>query len=206
MTRIGRVTTSGIARCATAVLLSTLWLFFAAAHLVVFSRTLEPSLALFCMAETMVAAFFLIRTQPRTFTRAPHEWIVAMLGTFFPLLLRPTSHALLPGADWGIVIGATFQIAGILSLNRSFALVPALRRLKTGGMYRLVRHPIYAAYLLTFCSYLAANYSIWNLLILLFSVTLMVARLRFEEGHLSLAPEYRDYQQRVKWRLIPFVF
>lgn len=190
----------------TGAILSTLWVFFAIAHLVTFRLTGKTSLLVFGVAETLVAIFFLLRTQPRTFTKNPHEWVIAVAGTFLPLLVRPTTDAPVPAVEWGLVFGAAMQIAGMLSLNRSFALVPALRQLKTEGMYRFVRHPIYFSYLITHSCYLAANFSIWNLLIILGSVSLLVARVHFEERHLSLTPEYRAYQTRVRWRLIPFLF
>ena len=161
---------------------------------------------LFAIAETIIAVFFLLRTQPKTFTTRPSEWIVAVAGTFLPLLLRPTTDTPVPIAEWGLMLGSALQIAGVLSLNRSLAIVPALRELKTRGMYSLVRHPIYTSYVITFSFYLAANFSIRNLLLVLASVSLLIARVYFEERHLGLTPEYRAYQSRVKWRLIPFVF
>lgn len=190
----------------TGAVLSALWIFFAIAHISTFRTTGKASLLVFGVAETLVAVFFLLRTQPKSFTTRPHEWAIAVGGTFIPLLVRPTVDTPVPAVEWGLVLGATMQAAGMLSLNRSFALVPALRELKTEGMYRFVRHPIYFSYLITHTCYLAANFSIHNLLIISASVGLMVTRIHFEERHLSLAPEYRAYQDRVRWRLIPFVF
>lgn len=190
----------------TGAALSALWVFFAIAHLYTFRITGKASLLVFCVAETLIAVFFLLRTRPKTFTMNPHEWVIAALGTFLPLLLRPTSDTQVPFAEWGLMLGSTMQIAGVLSLNRSFAIVPALRQLKTTGMYRVVRHPIYFSYLITFSFYLAANLSTRNLLILLISLSLLVARVYFEERHLGQTAEYQAYRSRVKWRLIPFVF
>jgi protein-S-isoprenylcysteine O-methyltransferase Ste14 len=186
--------------------LSVLWAFFAAAHLAGFVQTGKPGLLLFALAETLVAAFFLLRTRPKMITRNPGEWAVAVVATFAPLLLRPTGDASVPIAEWGLALGATLQIAGVLSLNRSLAVVPALRELKTRGMYRFVRHPLYSSYLLTFGFYLAANFSTRNLLIVALTVGLLVARVHFEERLLGQSPEYRMYRSRVRWRLIPFVF
>lgn len=206
MTRIPQIVASARIQILTGVILSALWGFFAAAHFVTFNLNGKVSLLVFGVAETLIAVFFLLRTQPKSFTNNPHEWIVAVLGTFLPLLLRPTSDTPIPLAEWGVMFGSTMQIAAVLSLNRSLALVPALRELKTAGMYRFVRHPIYASYLFNFCFYLAANFSPWNLLIVAISLTLLLARVYFEERHLAQSPQYRAYRSRVKWRLIPFVF
>lgn len=206
MPRIPEIIASARMQLFTGAVLSALWTFFTVAHLVTFNLTGKISLLVFAVAETLIAVFFLLRTQPKTFTMNPHEWIIAVLGTFLPLLLRPTAENQVPFAEWGLILGSAMQIAGVLSLNRSFAIVPALRQLKTTGMYRVVRHPIYFSYLITFSFYLAANFSIRNLLILLVSLSLLVARVYLEERHLGQAAEYRAYRSRVKWRLIPFVF
>lgn len=206
MTRTHEYIASAPMQLFTGAALSALWILFAIAHIVTFRATGKVSLLVFGVAETLVAIFFLLRTQPKSFTTRPHEWLIAVTGTFLPLLVRPTTDTPLPAVEWGLVLGAAMQTAGMLSLNRSFALVPALRELKTEGMYRLVRHPIYLSYLITHACYLAANFSIHNLLIISGSISLMLTRIHFEERHLSLASDYRAYQNRVPWRLIPFVF
>ncbi|BAL26407.1 isoprenylcysteine carboxylmethyltransferase family protein [Azoarcus sp. KH32C] len=206
MSRIHEIIASARTQIFTGTFLAALWVFFAIAHLVTFNLTGKASLLVFSTAETLIAVFFLLRTPPRTFTSSPHEWVVAVLGTFLPLLLRPTADSPVPAAEWGLVVGSAMQIAGVLSLNRSLALVPALRELKTAGMYRLVRHPIYFSYLISFSFYLAANYSPRNLLIVTASLCLLLARVYFEERLLGQTAEYRAYQSRVRWRLIPFVF
>lgn len=187
--------------------LSALWVFFAIAHLSIFLTTSgKTSLLAFAIAETVIAAMFLLRTPPQTLTTRPVEWIVAIAGTFLPLLLRPTTTTPIPLAEWGLMLGSALQVAGILSLNRSLAIVPALRQLKTGGMYAIVRHPIYTSYLVSFTCYLAANASVMNLLIVMASLALLLARVHFEEMHLGKSSEYRAYRNRVRWRLIPFVY
>ncbi|NMG43061.1 isoprenylcysteine carboxylmethyltransferase family protein [Aromatoleum toluvorans] len=191
---------------ASGVILSILWALFAIAHFNGFHLTGRTSLLMFGLAETAIGVFFLLRTQPKSCTTRPHEWVTALAGTFLPLFLRPTTDTPIAIADWCLVLGSTVQIVGVLSLNRSFALVPALRELKTHGMYRFVRHPIYFSYLINYTSYLTANFSAENLLIILGSIGFLVARVFFEERHLSQTPEYRAYQDRVRWRLLPYVF
>lgn len=186
--------------------LAALWLLFAIAHVIAFKHTGKISLLTFGTAETLIALFFLLRTQPKSFSNRTHEWLIAISGTFLPLLLRPIGEITAPIAEWGLMIGSLMQIAGVLSLNRSFAIVPALRELKTRGMYRVVRHPIYFSYLISYSFYLAANFSLSNLLVLSASIGLLVGRVYLEERHLGQTSEYRAYQARVRWRLIPFVF
>jgi protein-S-isoprenylcysteine O-methyltransferase Ste14 len=206
MTSIRRITTSAASKFATSAFLSFIWALFAVAHVTGFLDRGAWNLLAYAIAESLLAVFFLLRTSPKTMTAKPMEWSIALLGTFLPLSLRPTYNALLPEAELGLTLGSGILILGVLSLNRSFALVPALRELKTGGMYRLVRHPIYASYLLSFCGYVLAHFSVTNLLIAVVSTALLIARVYFEERHLQSTAEYRAYRIVTKWRLIPFVF
>lgn len=206
MPRVQKLMMGAAAQVLTGGILTALWLLFAIAHLITFQKTGKVSLLAFGAAETLVALFFLLRTQPKSFSNRPDEWVVAILGTFLPLLLRPTGEVGVPLPEWGLILGSLLQVAGVLSLNRSLAIVPALREVKTNGMYRLVRHPIYFSYLITFSFYLAANYSLANLLILTASIGLLLRRVFLEERHLGQTREYRQYRSKVRWRLIPFVF
>jgi protein-S-isoprenylcysteine O-methyltransferase Ste14 len=122
------------------------------------------------------------------------------------MLFRPAAWGVLPAAGMLILVGAALQIVGLLSLNRSFAIVAAKRDIKTSGMYRLVRHPIYASYFLVFAGYVLQNTSIANLLIYMLLLVLLLIRIVREERHLALDPAYREYMQAVRYRLIPFVF
>src|SRR6185436_1953842 len=47
-----------------------------------------------------------------------------------------------------VIIGASLSLAGLISLGRFFGVRPAMRGLATRGTYRLVRHPLYLAYVL----------------------------------------------------------
>jgi protein-S-isoprenylcysteine O-methyltransferase Ste14 len=94
----------------------------------------------------------------------------------------------------------------MVSLNRSFAIVPANREIKTAGMYRFVRHPLYASYLVMLTSYVLANTTFENVLVFAFVMGCMFIRMFREEKHLALDAEYRNYMRKVRYRLIPFIF
>lgn len=188
------------------VAMAAAYALFAYAHGIKFAESGRVAFLFFVAAESLIALLFLLRTQPKSFASSPVDWAVAALGTWLPLFLRPTSESLVPGADWGIAIGATLQILGVLSLNRSFAIVPALRELKTRGMYRWVRHPIYASYLISQTAYVVGNWSARNALIWLLSMLFLLGRIHLEERHLARTPGYREYMRRVRWRLIPHLY
>jgi protein-S-isoprenylcysteine O-methyltransferase Ste14 len=74
------------------------------------------------------------------------------------------------------------------------------------GPYNLVRHPIYAGYLITHLAFLAQYPTVWNISILLIADTALVVRALMEERVLSADAAYQGYCQRVSWHLVPGVF
>ncbi|MCK5384547.1 MAG: isoprenylcysteine carboxylmethyltransferase family protein [Alphaproteobacteria bacterium] len=154
-----------------------------------------------------VALFFLIRVAPTKFSMKPMDWGMAILGTCLPMLIAPVS------ADNEIVFLMLMQFFGIfmatvaiISLNTSFAVVPALRNIKTGGLYSIIRHPIYFSYFLTFTCVVLQNFSMLNVVILLALYATDIYRIKAEEKILSEDPSYELYKMQVRYRLIPFVW
>lgn len=190
----------------SSIILATIWGVFAYAHLTGFQKTQNWALLLFFFSETLTAGFYLFRSDPKTVSVDPFDWLVAIGGTFAPLFFRPTSWGILPVAGIAIMAGTCIQILGLISLNRSIAIVAAKREIKSAWMYRIVRHPIYASYCLTFTGYLLANTSLANLLIYLTSIVFLCIRIFREEKHLALDSLYRTYMHKVRYRLIPFIF
>ncbi|MBR2615880.1 MAG: isoprenylcysteine carboxylmethyltransferase family protein [Clostridia bacterium] len=81
------------------------------------------------------------------------------------------------------------------------------QRLIDTGLYGIVRHPMYTATLLMFLSMPLVLGSVWAFPIFLCYPFLIAARIRDEETLLSEELEgYRDYQSRVRYRLIPFIW
>jgi protein-S-isoprenylcysteine O-methyltransferase Ste14 len=104
------------------------------------------------------------------------------------------------------IAGLALVIAGKLTLGRSFGIVPANRGVVAQGPYRLVRHPIYAGYLVTHFAFLAAHPTPMNLAIVIVSDSALVLRALFEERVLEGDERYRAYCTRVGWHLVPGVF
>lgn len=179
---------------------------FAYAHLMAFQHTHEWMLLLFCFSEMLTAVFLLFRSDPDTVSVIRFDWLVGIGGTFAPFLFRPASWGIAPFAKYAIVIGVMIQIAGLISLNRSIAIVAAKRKIKTKGMYRFVRHPLYASYFLTFSGYVLMNTTLENLIIYTLTMGLLLVRIFREEDHLAQDSVYRDYMQKVNYRVIPFIY
>lgn len=186
--------------------LALLWIVFAYLHYVAFLNNGDYGLLMFCFSETLVAGFFMFRTDPKTVSDLPFDWFVGVAGTLAPLLLRPAAWGIMPEAHYLITAGVALQILGLLSLNRSFAIVAAKREIKTSGMFRYVRHPIYASYFVTTTGYVLGNTTLLNFTVYVLTIGFLVIRMLREERHLSRDASYCTYMQAVRHRAIPFVF
>jgi protein-S-isoprenylcysteine O-methyltransferase Ste14 len=75
------------------------------------------------------------------------------------------------------------------------------------GPYALVRHPMYAAGLVLLCGIPIALGSLWGVLVFVAILPALLWRLFDEEKFLTKnLPGYREYQSRVRYRLIPRVW
>jgi len=74
------------------------------------------------------------------------------------------------------------------------------------GLYRIVRHPIYASELIFHIGYLLGNASSRNLLLVILVTAGQVYRLLAEERLLRGDGAYLDYVKAVRYRLVPGIF
>jgi len=75
------------------------------------------------------------------------------------------------------------------------------------GLYGLVRHPMYTGGLFLFVGMCLALGSWWNFLVFLLMVPALIWRIFDEEKLLAKElPGYLGYQNKVRRRLIPFVW
>lgn len=75
------------------------------------------------------------------------------------------------------------------------------------GLYGIVRHPMYSATLLLFLSMPLVLGSIYSFLIFLVYPFLIAKRIKGEEAFLEKELDgYRAYKQKVKYRLLPFIW
>jgi protein-S-isoprenylcysteine O-methyltransferase Ste14 len=157
--------------------------------------------------ETFIVFFSLCRLAPKQANTSLYDWAIALAGTFILLLLRPApqvhDQVVILAAQ---LLGMFISLAGLFSLNRSWGLVAANRGVKTGGLYNIVRHPIYAGYFLSFGAFLIQNTTTANAVIYALFVILELLRVSAEERVLSKDPLYVSYARRTRWRVVPFVY
>jgi protein-S-isoprenylcysteine O-methyltransferase Ste14 len=149
---------------------------------------------------------FLARRAATSETASLPLWLLAVVTVALPLLVRPSPEPGLTRLGTAIqVAGIIMVTAGLLSLRRSFAVVPGNRGIRVGGMYRIVRHPIYISELIALLGTVLVNPTIMNWALWLAVCGLQLVRANAEEELLSADPVYRAYRQRVRYRLIPGV-
>jgi protein-S-isoprenylcysteine O-methyltransferase Ste14 len=182
---------------------------FAYSFLHFYVQTHRPIGIVFFAQQTLVALAYLIRRPARLVTRRLDDWLLAFAGTFVGVLFRPE------GAHpaWGIWTGVVLQLVGvalaatcILTLGRSFGFAAADRGVVTRGPYCVVRHPMYASYLVLESGYLLQSLSVRNAAILVIGTLCNGGRALAEERLLTSNREYLTYRRRVHRRIIPGVW
>jgi protein-S-isoprenylcysteine O-methyltransferase Ste14 len=133
-------------------------------------------------------------------------WLAVGVTVLPILTLRPAEAGLPRLGEAVQIAGLLIIIPAILTLNRSFGLAPAHRGLVMRGLYGVVRHPLYAGEILALVGYCLGYASLWNWSFALVFLGGLIARILAEERLLSADSEYRAYQQRVRWRLVPGVW
>ncbi len=156
------------------------------------------------VVNALFVIMYVTRRDATAISTAPGLWLLAFTGTTFPLLMRPTDAAEFAAVGNTLqMLGIGLIVAALFSLRRSFGVVPANRGVRVGGLYRIVRHPLYAAELLSLLGAVLANPSMRNALLWVTGCGLQFFRARAEEGFLSADALYRSYRERVRYRLIP---
>jgi protein-S-isoprenylcysteine O-methyltransferase Ste14 len=106
-----------------------------------------------------------------------------------------------------LVLGAAcLSCASLVTLGRRFGVRPALRGLATRGPYRIVRHPIYLAYVLSDIGYNLQEWNAGTVLLVVLGWLSILYRIRAEERVLARDPGWPAYTGRVRSRLIPGVW
>ena len=174
-----------------------------------FIKTGRVTGLLFLISEALVVILTIVRRPARSIDRTPAAALLTLVSVIGSPLVRPTDMPpLAPDLVTALIstVGVVIVIAGKLTIGRSFGLIPANRGVVSSGPYSVVRHPIYAGYMLTHVATLVSFPSALNVALILISDTAQVFRALAEERVLSGDREYQSYCGRVAWHLVPGVF
>ncbi|NBC37083.1 isoprenylcysteine carboxylmethyltransferase family protein [Novosphingobium sp. FSY-8] len=195
-------------------LILTLWVGLAWRAISSYLTDHNPLVLLLPVGELTVLIFVMIRRSTQNISLALGDWLLAITATAAPLLIEPAHGHVWPDAlAWLIpaftvmwVVGNLFQIWAKFSLRRSFGIAPANRGIKVDGPYRWVRHPMYAGYLWVHVAVLVMNPLLINVVIYGIGWWAQILRLKAEEKLLSQDPAYREFCNKVRYRLVPGLF
>ncbi len=107
----------------------------------------------------------------------------------------------------GLALVVVFMVFKENSHTASIVSVEAGQPVVSTGLYRFVRHPMYAGGMLGFLVTPLALGSLWALLVAVPLCGVVIARLLDEERHLlARLPGYESYCRKVRYRLVPGVW
>ena len=113
------------------------------------------------------------------------------------LILNALGYAF---ADWALVENRFFSGVVRIQEDRGHTVCDS-------GPYRIVRHPGYAGNILPLAGTVLALSSLWTIIPAAVALIIIFIRTALEDRTLQdELPGYRDYAQRVRYRLIPWVY
>ncbi len=152
--------------------------------------------------------------------RGAQKGVLALSGLMFPIGFVVSaldfrfdwSHV----PFWGLYFACDLFLAGYILyaevmrenayLSRKIEVQDGQRVVST-GLYSIVRHPMYFATLLMFLPIPVILGSLWGLLSFALYPVIIVIRIKDEEKLLlSELSGYKEYTEKVKYRLIPFIW
>ena len=166
----------------------------------------QPVNLVYLVSETMVIIMVTFRRTANEISRRSADWVIGFVGTLLPLMVVQSDGAALPYGSMLLLLGFGIAVGAQLSLRRSFGVVAANRGVRTGGLYALVRHPMYLGYFLTHLGFLLTNPARWNVVVYAVWMACQLYRIRAEERVLSADTAYEAFTRRVPYRLVPFVY
>jgi protein-S-isoprenylcysteine O-methyltransferase Ste14 len=191
------------------LVVATLFVFMSINLTYDFLHTHRVTGLLLLVNEALVVVLIIVRRRTGTVDRSPGVAVVTLVSLLgAPLLRTVAGPGLFPDSVTALVsaVGLVVVLAGKLTLGRSFGIVPANRGVVIAGPYTLVRHPIYAGYLISHVAFLCAYPTGWNVAVLVITDGALILRALCEERVLAADQTYQSYCRRVAWHLVPWLY
>jgi protein-S-isoprenylcysteine O-methyltransferase Ste14 len=112
------------------------------------------------------------------------------------------------GSHLVFFLGAALTAISIWHLGRSFAVLPTGRPIVTGGIYRVLRHPMYFGELLMVIACCTAHVTWYTTALMILAFPAVMCRIVAEESSLQRfdASGFSGYAAVVRWRLFPLIW
>jgi len=174
-----------------------------------FLRTHTLIGAAFVAEQLWIVVAYLVHRRAVAVSDRWGDWLLATGGTFGGVLFRPTGAHPRWGVEAGLgvqLVGLVLCIASLWALGRSFGFAAADRGLVRRGPYGVVRHPLYASYVVLQLGYVLQSVSVRNVLVMVFVSGCNAGRMIAEERVLRGRGTYDGYRASVRRRVLPGVW
>jgi methanethiol S-methyltransferase len=160
----------------------------------------------------------LARLIPTRLLRSVYVWVASALLILMDFLWQPVGGIIYHVNGWSAWLFAFVQLTGVWLIAQSVRAIDPLElagirnpkmtdeELQTGGVYRIVRHPLYFGWLLTVFG--AAHMTGDRLTFAVLTTAYLVVAMPWEERSLEreFGTSYRRYKQDVRWKILPYVY
>ena len=168
---------------------------------------------------------WLARRLPAELERSTYVWIASGLFALTCLLWQDLPGRVYAASGWLRVLGVALQLGGAVMTGWAVLLIDPLElagirqatapvperpapppALSVRGPYRWVRHPIYLGWALMVCG--TPDMTMSRLSFAVITTAYLVVAIPWEERSMVevLGNEYRRYRDRVRWRMVPWVY
>ena len=159
----------------------------------------------------LILYFTVTRLPPKNSANGLEPRVTAILGTFVMMVL-----IVLPAGEITvgmrlvstllIIVGTVLSVYCLRQLGRSFSIMATARELVTEGPYKIIRHPLYGAEVITIVGVTIGHWSLPAVMLGLIWLVLQIRRAQNEERVLRASfPAYGDYARRVPMLLPGFM-
>jgi protein-S-isoprenylcysteine O-methyltransferase Ste14 len=183
------------------------------------------------VAVTILPSIYLARTNPAALQRRMHGGPLAedralqkvvITGAFIALFAMVVFSAYDHRMGWSsvpawvsvlgdVLVATGLGIAMLVVIQNAYAgatvTVETGQTVASSGLYKFARHPMYVGNLIMMIGIPLALGSYWGLLLVIPGQAVIVLRILDEEKLLTQQlAGYREYTQRVRYRLVPYVW
>ena len=164
----------------------------------------------FIVQNILMLGFILMRIEHKSINTNISHQLIALFAFFSGMAFmgqEPSGGEVANAiSSWVIFFANILGAVALLNLGRSFGILIALRKIKTGGVYSIVRHPMYGADILLRIGFVISHFNTFTVLLFIVSTGAYVMRAIYEEKFLCQNPEYREYMKNVRYRFIPYIY
>jgi protein-S-isoprenylcysteine O-methyltransferase Ste14 len=167
---------------------------------------------IYILQHLLVLGIALTRRPPGVYNHSFPSGAAVIIAYAYPyaqvayLRWVPGDSAWAEGGLLLVTSAACLSLSSLLSLGRRFGVFPALRGLVTRGPYRLVRHPMYLAYVIADIGYNLQEWNFGTALLVMTGWASLLYRIKAEERILSLDARWSAYTASVRYRLLPGIW